>query len=78
MSDLWSGRIDGYSVPGLALSAEYRRFQTDSHDFNGTVLQGSLAGATVGAGTARFNADYVNDPILCGVRYNFGMAGLPR
>ena len=75
MSDLRSGRIDGYSVPGLALSAEYRRLQTDLHDFNGTVSQGNLAGAIIGTATARFNADYVNDAILFRVRYNFGMAG---
>ena len=44
----------------------------------GTKLQGSSAGAIVGTGTARSNADYVNDAILFGVRYNFGMAGLLR
>ncbi len=60
------------AVPGLALTAEYRYFSTSSHNFNGSVAQ--TGGST---GTVRFNADYVNNSALIGVRYNFGRAPAP-
>ena len=65
------------AVPGLALTLEYRYFSTSSHNYNGSVVQQTPTGGAIGTGSARFNADYVNNSVLLGVRYNFGRAPAP-
>ncbi len=60
------------SVPGLALTAEYRFMGTLGHDIDGTI-------ATTGAAAQRasFEADNFNHSIMFGVRYNFGRTAAP-
>lgn len=54
------------SVPGLALTAEYRFMGTLGHDVEATVT------TPTGATRATFEADNFNHSIMFGVRYNFG------
>ncbi|MBR0684279.1 OmpA family protein [Roseomonas eburnea] len=67
------------SVPGLALTAEYRFFGT-----TGATIDGRVNGnATVGGVTYRdrqtveFDVDNLNHSLLFGVRYNFGRTAAP-
>jgi opacity protein-like surface antigen len=66
------------SVPGLALTAEYRFLGTVGHDISGTVTT-IVGGPFAGAVTQRvtFSADNFNHSILLGVRYNFGRTAAP-
>ena len=57
------------SVPGLAITAEYRYFATLENDF---AISGTVVGGPTAAG--RVSADNANHSILLGVRYNFGQA----
>jgi outer membrane protein OmpA-like peptidoglycan-associated protein len=59
------------SVPGLALTAEYRFMGTLGHDVEGTVT------TPTGATRANFEADNFNHSIMFGVRYNFGRTAAP-
>jgi outer membrane protein OmpA-like peptidoglycan-associated protein len=61
------------SVPGLALTAEYRFMGTLGHDITGRVT--SANGQTVDRVT--FDADNFNHSIMFGVRYNFGRSAAP-
>jgi OmpA-OmpF porin, OOP family len=62
------------SVPGLALTAEYRFMgMTGSRNYPGTVTAPN--GAHTGV-SAQFNEEF-NHSILVGVRYNFGVAPIP-
>jgi OOP family OmpA-OmpF porin len=60
------------SVPGLALTAEYRFMGTMGHDIDGTVTP---TGGTPARFT--FDADDLNHSIMFGVRYNFGRTAAP-
>ena len=61
------------SVPGLALTAEYRFMGTLGHDIDGTVTD-----TTTGARQRfTFEADNFNHSIMFGVRYNFGRTAAP-
>ena len=59
------------SVPGLALTAEYRFMGTLGHDISGTVSDG------VDTERFTFSADNLNHSIMFGVRYNFGRTAAP-
>jgi outer membrane protein OmpA-like peptidoglycan-associated protein len=68
------------SVPGLALTAEYRFMGTTGHDIdgraNGTVQYGGnnrIADRTAFS----LDADNLNHSIMFGVRYNFGRTAAP-
>lgn len=67
------------SVPGLALTAEYRFLGTAGNDISGranaTVQQGGSRIAERGAHT--LSADNFNHSIMFGVRYNFGRTAAP-
>ena len=60
------------SVPGLAITAEYRFMGTLGHDIDGTV---TAANGARSRGT--FEADNFNHSIMFGVRYNFGRTAAP-
>jgi opacity protein-like surface antigen len=60
------------SVPGLALTAEYRFMGTFGHDIDGT-----LTPATGPVRRFTFDADDLNHSIMFGVRYNFGRSAAP-
>ena len=61
------------SVPGLAITAEYRFMGTTGHDINGTVNARGQAG---GQGQVRLNSevDNFNHSLLIGLRYAFNAA----
>ncbi|WP_198369610.1 OmpA family protein [Roseomonas rosulenta] len=67
------------SVPGLALTAEYRFMGTTGHDIdgraNGTVQVGNTRIADRSA--TSLNVDNFNHSIMFGVRYNFGRTAAP-
>jgi len=56
------------AVPGLAITAEYRYFQTADASFRANASGGAVA---------NFNASNQNNSVLVGVRYNFGQAPRP-
>jgi len=61
------------SVPGLAITAEYRFMGTTGHDINGTV---NATGGAGGKAQERFNSevDNFNHSLLIGLRYAFNAA----
>jgi OmpA-OmpF porin, OOP family len=61
------------SVPGLAITAEYRFMGTTGHDINGTV---NATGGAGGRAQERFNSevDNFNHSLLIGLRYAFNAA----
>jgi outer membrane protein OmpA-like peptidoglycan-associated protein/outer membrane protein W len=61
------------SVPGLAVTAEYRFMGTTGHDINGTV---NVRGDAGGKAQERFNSevDNFNHSLLIGLRYAFNAA----
>jgi outer membrane protein OmpA-like peptidoglycan-associated protein len=61
------------SVPGLAVTAEYRFMGTTGHDINGTV---NARGEEGGRGQVRLNSevDNFNHSLLIGLRYAFNAA----
>ena len=63
------------SVPGLAITAEYRFMGTTGHDINGTV---NATGGAGGKAQERFNSevDNFNHSLLIGLRYAFNAAPL--
>ncbi len=67
------------SVPGLALTAEYRFMGTTGHDINGRANgQVAFGGRTLNDRQAfTFAADNLNHSIMFGVRYNFGRTAAP-
>lgn len=64
------------SVPGLALTAEYRFMGLVGNRSYGGTATTVVPTAATGPATATFNHDY-NNSFLIGVRYNFGQAPAP-
>ena len=60
------------SVPGLALTAEYRFMGTTGHEISGRYV---VDGVT--EFNHKFDADNFNHSLLVGVRYNFGRTAAP-
>jgi opacity protein-like surface antigen len=67
------------SVPGLALTAEYRFMGTTGHDIDGRANGVVQYGNTRIADRSAFSvdADNLNHSIMFGVRYNFGRTAAP-
>jgi OOP family OmpA-OmpF porin len=60
------------SVPGLAVTAEYRFMGTLGHDINGTI--NTRSGATVTQSRVNSDIDNFNHSLLIGLRYAFNAA----
>jgi len=62
------------SVRGLALTAEYRFFGTNSNTYDISAV--AARGAPIERGTAKLSSNY-NHSLMFGLRYNFGVAPPP-
>ena len=60
------------SVPGLAITAEYRFMGTLGHEISGRFVDGGVTQFN-----HKYDADSYNHSLLVGVRYNFGRTAAP-